>query len=307
MPISPTTAGIITTGVGAGLNIFDTIFNAASQGQANRRNENFAREMYDRQRTDAITDRDFQNSYNSPAAQMERLKAAGLNPNLVYGNGAAQSQSAVTRSSSPQDFKATPARSDSSGAVTALAAGLNQMYSLAKTQAETNNLQANHNVIVEDAALRRAQTDAAAAGAEKSRYESSEIDSRRRLNEFQLRQDTRLADIKVTQANLENAKLKADTQFTLDQNQRAAILQSYSVKEAVSRLLSMDLERAKTQAERERIQQEIKNLDTDQKLKQQDLFLKNQGIQPHDNLFMRIAAGLYNDIQDYRGKSYINH
>lgn len=28
------------------------------------------------------------NAYNSPQAQMERLKAAGLNPNLVYGNGA---------------------------------------------------------------------------------------------------------------------------------------------------------------------------------------------------------------------------
>lgn len=29
-----------------------------------------------------------QNAYNSPQAQMERLKAAGLNPNLVYGSGA---------------------------------------------------------------------------------------------------------------------------------------------------------------------------------------------------------------------------
>lgn len=27
------------------------------------------------------------NEYNSPTAQMERLKAANLNPNLVYGNG----------------------------------------------------------------------------------------------------------------------------------------------------------------------------------------------------------------------------
>ena len=27
------------------------------------------------------------NAYNDPAAQMQRLKAAGLNPNLVYGNG----------------------------------------------------------------------------------------------------------------------------------------------------------------------------------------------------------------------------
>lgn len=30
-----------------------------------------------------------QNAYNTPSAQMERLQAAGLNPNLVYGNGGA--------------------------------------------------------------------------------------------------------------------------------------------------------------------------------------------------------------------------
>ena len=30
-----------------------------------------------------------QNSYNTPAAQMQRLKAAGLNPDLMYGNGSA--------------------------------------------------------------------------------------------------------------------------------------------------------------------------------------------------------------------------
>lgn len=31
------------------------------------------------------------NAYNAPSAQMQRLKDAGLNPNLVYGNGAGQS------------------------------------------------------------------------------------------------------------------------------------------------------------------------------------------------------------------------
>jgi len=30
-----------------------------------------------------------QNAYNAPAAQMERLKEAGLNPNMVYGSGSA--------------------------------------------------------------------------------------------------------------------------------------------------------------------------------------------------------------------------
>lgn len=36
---------------------------------------------------------DQQNRYNSPIAQMERLREAGLNPNLVYGNGVDGNQS----------------------------------------------------------------------------------------------------------------------------------------------------------------------------------------------------------------------
>ena len=38
---------------------------------------------------------DAQNRYNSPIAQMERLRQAGLNPNLVYGNGVEGNQSSA--------------------------------------------------------------------------------------------------------------------------------------------------------------------------------------------------------------------
>lgn len=34
-----------------------------------------------------------ENAYNTPKAQMERLRSAGLNPNLIYGNGASGLQS----------------------------------------------------------------------------------------------------------------------------------------------------------------------------------------------------------------------
>lgn len=37
---------------------------------------------------------DYQNAYNTPAQQMARLKAAGLNPNLIYGGGSASSGNA---------------------------------------------------------------------------------------------------------------------------------------------------------------------------------------------------------------------
>ena len=47
---------------------------------------------YDKQESElaykrAIENRDYMNQYNSPKAQMERLRAAGLNPNLMYGQG----------------------------------------------------------------------------------------------------------------------------------------------------------------------------------------------------------------------------
>lgn len=50
------------------------------------------------------------NEYNNPLNQMNRLKAAGLNPNLVYGNGAGQSLAAPNPQltsgspSTPQDM-----------------------------------------------------------------------------------------------------------------------------------------------------------------------------------------------------------
>lgn len=44
---------------------------------------------------------DKMNAYNAPAAQMARLRAAGLNPNLVYAHGGAVMQSAVGNAPNP--------------------------------------------------------------------------------------------------------------------------------------------------------------------------------------------------------------
>lgn len=46
------------------------------------------------------------NDYNSPASVMQRLEEAGLNPNLVYGNGGASYQATMPTASkrAPADF-----------------------------------------------------------------------------------------------------------------------------------------------------------------------------------------------------------
>lgn len=56
-----------------------------STSKMNKRAEKYNWEMYKTQRYDALADWNMQNQYNSPAAQMQRFKDAGLNPNLIYG------------------------------------------------------------------------------------------------------------------------------------------------------------------------------------------------------------------------------
>ena len=76
------------------LPLIQAAVSAASQFAQNRANRNEAERAYDRDRlsTDTAYQRElelmkYQNSFNSPAAQMQRFKDAGLNPNLIYGQG----------------------------------------------------------------------------------------------------------------------------------------------------------------------------------------------------------------------------
>lgn len=81
-------APIVAAGIAAGSALLGQGAQMAATGKMNRKNRAFAEKMMHRQRDWALQDYAMQNEYNSPAAQMARLKAAGLNPNLVYGSGA---------------------------------------------------------------------------------------------------------------------------------------------------------------------------------------------------------------------------
>lgn len=52
-----------------------------------------------------IANWEMQNEYNLPKNQMARLKAAGLNPNLVYGSGTSTTASTVPSASKPDGVK----------------------------------------------------------------------------------------------------------------------------------------------------------------------------------------------------------
>lgn len=97
----PFLPSLITGGAG----VLGGVVDAVSTGIQNRKAREFAQHQYDQQRQHSLQDWAMQNAYNAPIAQMDRLKKAGLNPNLVYGSGSAQAQSQSPRGSSAQSWR----------------------------------------------------------------------------------------------------------------------------------------------------------------------------------------------------------
>jgi ribosomal protein L25 (general stress protein Ctc) len=91
----------------AGLN---NIFNRRAQNRQWRENRRQAEvaygrdlEMWNRQTAWNREMWDLQNEYNLPSAQMDRLRKAGLNPNLMYGNASAGGQAgAIQQATMPK-------------------------------------------------------------------------------------------------------------------------------------------------------------------------------------------------------------
>ena len=98
----------LSAGLSAGGGLFSGIANIISQGMANkanmqaiRENNELQRELAEYQWSKNLEMWNLQNQYNSPLAQMQRFKAAGLNPNLIYSQGNAGNASSMPSYQSP--------------------------------------------------------------------------------------------------------------------------------------------------------------------------------------------------------------
>ena len=102
-------------------------FNAEQSLLQFERESNFAKEMWDKE-----------NEYNTPANQLARLEAAGLNPNLFGGNNVAGSAPSVSASSATS----TPASSHGLGAPSSIPMESYQIPDFGLISAQTKLLNA---------------------------------------------------------------------------------------------------------------------------------------------------------------------
>lgn len=147
------------------------------------------------------------NAYNSPQAQMARYSAAGLNPNLIY------QQSGYTAPPLPSANIEVP--------------HLYTKYELKQQKATYDNTQEMIKTAHTSRALQMAQTD-------KTANEATDAG-------IKVNRDTDTFGADVTQAQLRNqrdvadiAKTQADTQFTIDANQRAALLNPVTLAKGIA-------------------------------------------------------------------------
>lgn len=284
-------APIVPALIAGGAAIAGSGINAIAQGKINKRTMRYNTKMYKLQRQHALEDWAMQNEYNHPTSVMSRLREAGLNPHLVYGEGA-NMPSVNVRSSEVGSWNPKAAEWNIGEAAVE---GIHAYQNWEVKEAQVDNLRAQNTVHIQDALLKAAQViDTTESG------KTKEFDR-------QLKQDLR--EYSVEAARLGVTKQKADIDYTLDQNERAAAMTGANLKESAERILNYRLERAKTAEEIRNIKLQAEILKKDATLKQLDIDLKKLGIQPTDPAYMRILSRLFNSVDnmEYQESSVGGH
>lgn len=272
------TGGIISAGSG----IVSDIANLFGQSKANKQSQAFQVGMYNRQRADALADFNMQNAYNSPQQQMARLKAAGLNPNLVYGHGADAGMAAPVRSSSPGSYQAKFPELRGLSGIGDVAMQAVQQHMQAK------QLQLNAGAVAADISNKSAQAAKALSEIDLNKIKGSAA-------EFKLSFDQLMANARLTGADLNNQltyeninKTRASTAYLLDENERRDALTAQNLQTAAVNILVRKQDIAKSKSEQDEIAQRIQNLKSDKAIKDYEISLNKKGITKGDPGWFRV-------------------
>lgn len=265
---------IVANGLGilgsAASNWYTNRKNANFQSDQNTKDRQFQWDMYWQQRSDALSDFDRANAYNSPEAQMARFKRAGLNPNLMYK----QTNTAESPRSSQAGSGSQPAPKLDSAFMTPI---MQSILQLTMQMAQTSHMQAQQSLMRTEGELKGSQIA---------------------LNRQDLQQKHELFDTTKERGILENQKIRADIMVTLDRNDRERIAQGVNLEKTVQEIMNLKAQNAKTQAERLQIVQATKNLVYEGQIKALDADLAKSGVKPSDPAYARAVQKLINGAMD---------
>lgn len=268
-----------------GLGTVTDIANSWMQYDANQKNIAATEKINLQNRNWALEDWNRQNEYNLPANQMARFKDAGLNPNLIYGQGTI---AAPVRGTSPTVPQYVPFK------VPDLADRMIQHFQLKSIEADLRNKEATNKLL-------------------QNKDEQFNVDMLTKILknkhldfDFQFKND--IVDSKKKEIELKNAKVAAETAGTVTRTQLL-------VPEFVLKKRKVDMDKARTDADIARIdattayqmmknsnyqkltdrqmakiEQEIELLSRQNKLKQFEVDMRGMNLNPNDPTYLRLIA-----------------
>lgn len=294
LEIQYSVAPLLLAAIPAAIGALGAAVNAMSQGSANRKNIQFQKDMYKIQRNDALSDWRMNNQYNSPEEQMRRLKNAGLNPNLVYGQGAVANSSSMPSATPTRNTNIAPINYDLSSIGDFVGSYMN-----IKTQMQQlDNLKAQNELIKEQKQLTNAKylTELERPDLLKEQTTSTFAKTQwggqaaeRERSYFEPTLQGKVEKVRSLQADI--AYKQAQTDFTKAENIRQQEMQPYNVDIAVQKVLNMKAQEAKDYEEIKRISAVTKLTKTKEVQEFFENINRSTGSSFKDNYLLRNGLG----------------
>lgn len=154
-----------------------------------------------------------QNEYNSPTQQMARIRAAGLNPNLVYGNGVTGNSSGSTPQYESAKFNA-PTMQAYRGWNLGISDAISQFLAYRTAKAQVDNMEAQNGLIRQQTATEATKQANIAASTSRSEFD---LNMAKELKDVSV--SSAIADMNQKQAGVAQGWTKANReviQYELD-------------------------------------------------------------------------------------------
>lgn len=266
--------------IGTGLQLWGGRAQQKATDRQNLASQQFARDMYQLQRKDALEFWNMQNEYNSPAAQAARLEDAGLNKALLYGGSPSGVSGQAGSIKTPDVQQAQFRVPDLSGIRQAGKTFMDGIYDLRIKQAEAKKTEAEATETETRSLLNRARLIGESWKNEKTRRKSFDWDSIHRL---------------------EREKLAAEVDIMLSQEGRDTEKHRRDLTLMFERSLSERASRAKTRAEKKRIEEVLSNSEINKEIRELQRDLLASKLYMSDAIFGQLVEELVNRAMNLAG------
>lgn len=256
----------VAAAVAAGASLLSSGGQIYASGKMNKKTREWNEKMYGLQRQDALEDWNLQNSYNSPEQQMARLRAAGLNPNLVYDNGATHTAAPV-RSTDVKSWN--PETPNVAGIGDAAIKGITTYQDVTLQQEQIKNMEAQRKNMEMDSLLKAVQMSSDQI---KLASSSLELDKARALY-----------DTSISTAEEQLRGLRTGTDIKISQEIRDAAMHSPNLDAALQKVANM-------RTDNKVAMQQIENMKKTGMLDQLEINMRRLGMTFSDPMYLRMLG-----------------